>query len=145
MSSAIFSSRIRPEAGLRAVVLGSGLAFALVGVAIIAYLPLALQWRAAGAAAWLSASAFEWILVARAYRDSRSYTVFADGSIDIESAGGARMAAVFAAGSVVLPGIAWLRLRAADGRQWGELIRGNSGEDEDWRRFQVICRHVAAC
>lgn len=47
-------------------------------------------------------------------------------------------------GSVLLRNFAWLRLRGADGRLYSELFRGNSRESQDWRRLQLIWRHIGA-
>ncbi len=145
MSSATFSSEIRPDPILRGIVLGSGLVFAILGAITIALMPLSLALRTPAIVAWMALAVFEWRLARNAYRNSRCYRLYADGSIDIITADGGRRAAVYAAGSVILPGAAWLKVRAVDGRSWGELIAGNTRESKDWRRFQVICRHVAAC
>jgi hypothetical protein len=41
-------------------------------------------------------------------------------------------------GSMVLPGMAWLRLRLADGSRHSELLIGRRVEAERWHRMQLI-------
>jgi len=47
-------------------------------------------------------------------------------------------------GSVVLRNLAWLRLQAENGDVFVELLRGNARQSKEWRRFQVIWRHIGA-
>ncbi len=125
--------------------LGSGVLLGLVGALIIALLPLAVRWRVALAAGWTGVAAAGLARTAGAYRRSIGYRLYADGSIDVLLPGSGRVAAVYAAGSVILPRVAWLSVRAADGYRWGELIAGNPRKNKEWRRLLVICRLVPAC
>ena len=34
--------------------------------------------------------------------------------------------------------MAWIRIRLADGRKYGELLRGNAVIDKQWHRLQLI-------
>ena len=47
-------------------------------------------------------------------------------------------------GSVVLQNLAWLRLQADSGDNFVELLRGNARQSHQWRRLQVIWRHIGA-
>ncbi len=47
-------------------------------------------------------------------------------------------------GSVLLRNYVWLRLRGANGRLYSELIRGDARKSQDWRRLQLIWRHIGA-
>ncbi len=47
-------------------------------------------------------------------------------------------------GCVVMRKLAWLRLKPATGARYHELLRRNSLESEQWRRLQVIWRHLGA-
>lgn len=145
MSSAEYSASIKPDHRLRYLVLGSGALLAAIGVPVILLMPLAAHWRVLLLAAWLLMLAAELALTWRAYRDSRGYRLYCDGSIDIMRPDRGRRAAVYAAGSVIGTRLAWLRVRATDGTSWGELIAGNPRKNKEWRRFQVICRLVGAC
>jgi hypothetical protein len=126
-------------------VLGSGLLLAATGMLIIGCLPLQFAWRAGILAAGLLPAYAGLARTWRAYRRSTGYRLYADGSIDVLQADGGRRPAVYAAGSVILPGVAWLCVRAADGASWGELVTGKARSNRDWRRLQVICRQIAAC
>lgn len=134
-----------PERPLRCLVLGVGAVLGLTGAAMILTQTLPAPLRAALGLAWLAIAAGELWRTASAYRSSRAYRLHADGSIDILGPGGSRRAAVFASGSVVLPRLAWVSIRPASGRPWGELVRGDPRKNEEWRRLQVICRQLAAC
>ena len=46
-------------------------------------------------------------------------------------------------GSVVLPRLAWLRLRCPDGLTFGELLRGDAAVSEQWRHLQILWRQGA--
>jgi hypothetical protein len=71
--------------------------------------------------------------------------VYADGTVDILACDGSRKSGVYAAGSIAGRRIAWLRVRGSDGRLVSEIVARKTQESEEWRRFQVICRHVPAC
>jgi hypothetical protein len=51
-------------------------------------------------------------------------------------------------GGVLLSELGWIRLSVVlpDGRKLvlGEFVRGNARESADWRRLQVIWRHIGA-
>lgn len=123
----------------------SGALFALLGTAILTWLPLAGSWRILVAAVWLGSLAVDTRSYARAYRSPLRCRLYADGLVELVDPRGGRRRAELEAGSLVLARIAWLRLRTADGASWGELVAGNARKNKDWRRLQVICRLTAAC
>ena len=45
-------------------------------------------------------------------------------------------------GSVLCAKVAWIRIETANGRQFAELITGDSRQSQEWRRLQVIWRHI---
>jgi len=47
-------------------------------------------------------------------------------------------------GSMLLRRVGWIRWDDGCGRQYAELLRGRSRESDDWRRLQVIWRHIGA-
>jgi len=47
-------------------------------------------------------------------------------------------------GSVLLRKLGWVRLKDESGRVFVELVRGDARLSHDWRRFQVIWRHIGA-
>jgi hypothetical protein len=124
--------------------MSSGFALMLVGLVIVAGLPLPAAWRGLVMVAWCAVCGRELSHLASAYRQYRAVRIFSDGSTELCGAGTAVTSAQLLPGSIVLPGLAWLRLRLENGRTSGELLRGNIREDEAWRRLQVIWRHLGA-
>lgn len=144
-SSARFCSRIEPDPWLRLFVLGSAILLAACGAGLVASLPLPLHWRLLILAGFAGLTARELSVQLTACRRSRRFCLYCDATIDVECADGRRICASYAAGSVLLPGLVWLRIRAPDGSCWGELLAGNPRKNKDWRRLQVICRLMAPC
>ena len=124
--------------------MSSGFLLMLVGLLVIAGLPLSAAWQGLAMAAWGAACTRELRNLARAYRQYRAIRVYSDGTMETRPAETAVAGAQLLPGSIVLPGLAWLRLRLENGSTSGELLRGNIREDEDWRRLQVIWRHLGA-
>ncbi len=144
MSSNIYSAQITADKRLRAVVLFVGLALALLGAIMIAWLPTSVVVRALGLIGWFFWSGRELLTYWRVYARWSGLRVAADGTVEVQG-GGRHCAARVLPGSLVLDELAWLRIRADNGDQWGELIAGDHRESEEWRRFQVIFRHLNAC
>jgi len=144
VSSSTYSTHIAADDRLRGVVLLVGLALALLGAIMIAWLPVSVVGRILGLVGWFSWSGRELLTYWRVYGRWSGLSVAADGTIEVQG-GGCRSAARVLPGSLVLADVAWLRIRADNGDQWGELIAGNHQESEEWRRFQVIFRHLNAC
>lgn len=145
MSSSTFSAAINPERRLRRVVLFAAIVLAFLGAGLIMDFPIASSSRLILVSGWLVYSLAEAMRIATAYGNTLSYRIDADGSMDVLKADGGRQMAELAAGSFVLPRVAWLRVRTDSGAVWGELLVGNARENQQWRRFQVICRHRRAC
>lgn len=144
MSSTTYWAEIRPDLPCRRLVLIAGSLLALAGVPVILSLPVGPWPMLLLQGFWLAWSGRELVLLWRAQRRCSGYRLAAGGELQIWGAGGARPASLMP-GSVVLHEIAWLRIRDEQGRVWGELIRGKHRESEEWRRFQVIFRHLNTC
>ena len=144
MSSTTYSADLHPDPRLRRLVLGSGLLFCVAGVPLIATLGIASSGRAVLAAAWLAISARQWLSFRRAYAQNGILRVDADGGIRRRCDTGEWETLELLSGSVVTAGWAWLRLGRANGPNFAELLHGRARQSEDWRRFQVIWRHVGA-
>ena len=147
MSSSTFSAEIRLHSRLRRIVLISGVILALTGCGLILLLPfagLSLPVKAVVAAAWTFWSGRELLTHWRVYARWSVLTLYANGETELlgkQESGAARVLP----GSIILPDIAWLRIRAENGETWGELVAANPRESEEWRRFQVIIRHLNTC
>ena len=142
MSSPPYSADLRAEPLLRRIVLWSGIALSLTGVFLIATLSLPGSWRVVGSGVWAAFSIRELLALARAYRRYRALRIYSDGSIEVGMGDATTTGARLLPGSIVLPRLAWLRLRLDGGATSGELLRGNIGENEAWRRLQLIWRHL---
>ncbi len=144
MPSTPYSSELKADRTLRRAVVVAGAATAVIGLAIISAMDLARCWRLAAALAWCVASAHELFVITSGYKRFRGLRIYETGDIELLGADGRWCAAKALSGSVVLQRIAWLRLAPEKGRAYAEIVRGNSAEDEAWRRFQVIWRHLGA-
>jgi len=142
VSSSVFVVTIRSSEVLRQTVLLSGAGLGLLGAISIAMLPLDVEFRAFGAAAWLLVTGRDVWRLSRGYRRYRSILVDERGQATLCGPPGPDQAAELTAGSVLLQGVGWLRFRADDGTYHAELVAGNLRKNKDWRRLQVIWRHL---
>ena len=144
MSSNAYSAELRPEPCLRRVVLVAGMVLFLAGSLLVLLLPITFGFKAALAIIWLIICGYEWSSNWLAYARGGILRVDSGGGIERKCRDGCWRAAKLAAGSVVTPRLAWLRICAGRGHRYGELFRGDARENVDWRRFQVIWRHIGA-
>ena len=144
MSSNTYSTELRPERRLRRAVILTGLVANLLGLLIILSATIALHWRVLASLFWLLLGARELLDISAGHKRIKWICLDCDGSVELITRQGDRLAATLLAGSIVLPTLAWLRLQAHDGRRYYELIHGNISQDEQWRRLQVIWRHLGA-
>jgi len=124
--------------------MATGIAAAVGGIVAIAGLPFAGTWRILGAVIWSVASVVELSLVAKGHSNCQSLRIEQDGNMQIRMTNGCCMPATLSAGSAVLGAFAWLRFTAENGRRHVELFRRESPGNKDWRRLQVIWRHLGA-
>ena len=125
--------------------LGSGLLFALAGAGVFLTLPLPIVVTVPAAILWLCVSVASCIGLRRKYGRIAGYRLYADGSAEIVRADGRRIVGRIAPGTFLLPRLAWLRVSTPGSGRVAELISGDARAGQQWRRFQVICRHLAAC
>ena len=144
MSLHACSAELCPEPRLRRLVLASGILLFGIGLALIMQLPVAAGYKSLIAVCWSAICAYEWISNRLAYARCGILRIDAEGRIERSNSQGAWQVHRLRSGSVVLPRLAWLRLSAGDGLRYAELLRGDICESDDWRRFQVIWRHVGA-
>ena len=144
MLSSTFSTELEPEPRLRWLVLGSASTMLLVGLLIVYRLSVGPGIRFVVAGAWASIGLLELRRLVLGYRSCRRVRIYADGSAETADATGTWHSARFQPGSVVLDRFAWLRIDAGRGRRFAELLVGNSRKNNEWRRLQVIWRHLGA-
>ena len=144
MSSTAYFAEITPEPFLRRIVLWSGVTLAVAACLIILSLPVATWLRLAGCGLWVAMAGWELRQLQRAWRACRRLRFWAGGDIELLEGDGQWHAASLEAGSVLLRKAGWIRLRNRRGGRYGELLRGDARSCADWRRLQVIWRHVGA-
>jgi len=129
---------------MRRIVVASSWAVILTGLIVIISLPIDGWLRAAGSSIWLIVMGVELRVISSAHKRFGRIRVHSDGQIELQDNEGHWRAATIANGCVVTQKLAWLRLKPATGARYHELLRRNSLESEQWRRLQVIWRHLGA-
>ena len=109
---------------------------------MIISVPVHWALRLAATVAWIFAGGRELVIIYRGYRHYRLIRLYSPGQVSLQTTAGDWRAAELISGSIVLPGVAWLRMRTRDGRLHRELLIGKARGDDGWRRFQVIWRHL---
>ena len=142
MSSIAFSTDLLPDPRLRRIVLGSAIGLFALGLVIVATMSIAIPFRVALGSGWLLLAMRQLRILACHHARTGRIRIYADGSAEVAAAAGAWHAATLAPGSIVLDRIAWLRLECVDGTSGAELLTGNSRRNEEWRRLQMIWRHL---
>lgn len=143
-ASTSYSAEIRPDPRLRRVVLATGALLFLAGLALVPFVAVSPALQAVLAVAWVGLCGREWWLLRRAYASAGVLRIAAGGRVERQRCDGTWEPARLCAGSVVLPRIAWLRIVARSGLTYAELVRPKRDGSEDWRRLQVIWRHIGA-
>lgn len=144
MSSSIFSAELRPDLALRRVVLLSGGVLATVGVLLLASMPFHPLARTAASVGWLLCCAWELLTVRRGFTACLGLRVLANGKVLRLDPDGHWHPARLLPGSLLLRRAGWLVLDSGQGVRFVEPIRGGCRQSNDWRRLQVIWRHIGA-
>ena len=129
---------------MRRLLFAATLAAVLLGFLTIFSLPVSEFLRAAAGLVCLLVAGAEWVLISSAHKQYSCIRIHSDGAVELRDKDGNWQAATIASGCVVLQQLAWLRLKPASGGRYYELLRGNSRESKQWRRLQVIWRHLGA-
>jgi len=139
-----YSTELSPEPCLRRTVIATGLAASGIGLLLVAMLDIGALWRCLVSLAWICRSVRELWVIAGGYMRCKRIRIDSAGTVELLIGDVGWVPARLLAGSVVLDGIAWLRIESGNGRRYAELVRGDLHEDEAWRRLQVIWRHLGA-
>lgn len=142
--STSYFAEIRPDARLRRLVLLSGVLLFLAGLAFLPLLAVSAPLKGLLAAGWTGLCGFEWLSLRQGYAAGGALRIAAGGQVERQSPEGGWEPAQLCAGSVVLARIAWLRIATPRGRPYAELVSARGHASEDWRRLQVIWRHIGA-
>ncbi len=144
MSSTAYSACLDADAGLRRLTLVIALALATIGLLLIVTMPATAFVRAAAAAAWLLLCVRDLAGFRRGYGRYRRLVIDQERQIGLLDGDGNWRAARILPGSIVLRRYAWLRIRDEDGVVFAEPVRGRCRGNPQWRRLQVLWRHVGA-
>ncbi len=144
MSSNTYSADLRPDPWLRIIVLTSGRLLIAAGLVVILVLELEVAARAAACLLWIGVGRFELWRVQRGFDYCVALRVFPSGEIALLNSDQEWVSGTLQTGSLVLRNFAWLRMQMDSGQIIVELLRGDARERADWRRLQVIRRHIGA-
>ena len=144
MSSNSYSASLTPDPWLRIVVSISGRLLIAAGLALILILPIDVAERLAGSLAWAAIGWFEIRRLESGNEACRAIRVDSSGEFTILDNAGDPVPARLLTGSVLLRKLGWIRLESQNGQIFLELIRGDARQSQDWRRLQVIWRHIGA-
>jgi hypothetical protein len=131
---------------MRRVLAASALLAYLLGIVTICSLPVDGRLMALGALVWSLQGGIQWRLISSAHKRYRSVRIHSDGTAQLLDNSGEWHSATLCKECIVLSTFAWLKLKPAQGGTYCELMRGgargNSRENQQWRRLQVIWRHL---
>jgi hypothetical protein len=113
-----------------------------LGMVTIFSLPVDVRLRAFAATVLALWGGAQWLLITSAHKRYRRVRIDSDGTAALLHRGGEWHAAIICDDSIVLANYAWLKLKPAPGGTYCELMRAVSSEDKQWRRLQVIWRHL---
>jgi len=116
----------------------------VLGLGMILTLSVPLCWRVAAALVWAVINTRQLQLITRGHKRCRRIRIASGGTATMQAPDGRWFSATILHGSVVLRRIAWLRFAAEDGQHFAELMRRKYAGNEEWRRLQVIWRHLGA-
>ena len=142
MPSTAYSAELEPDPRLRRLVLVAGGVLTALGLSLLLTMNLPAWLRVGASIAWLFASLAEIARLRRSYRDYGRLRFDASGHCCVKDRRGEWQPAELRPGSVLLQKLGWLRLRIAGAVTLVELCRGDARTDRDWRRLQVLWRHV---
>ncbi len=144
MSSSSFSASLTPDPWLRIIVLVSGRFLVAAGLAVILTLSQEAALRAFASIVWLAAGRFELQRLQHGFVSCTAIRVFPDGGIELLDGDQEWVPGALQTGSVLLAKLGWLRFETESGRCFVELVRGDARQSQNWRRLQVIWRHIGA-
>ena len=143
-ASISYFAEIVPDARLRRLVLLTGVVLFLAGLACLPLMAVSVALKGLVAISWTCLCCYEWSAHWRGYAASVRLRIAPGGHVEQQLPGGAWQSARLCSGSLVLPQVAWLRIASPGERAYAELVSARSHASEDWRRLQVIWRHIGA-
>jgi hypothetical protein len=144
VSSNSYSACLIPDPWLRIVVSTSGRLLIAAGLALILVLAIDVALRVAGCLVWVALGRFELRRLEQGFDACKLIRIDSSAEIAILNGDGNWVPATLLTGSVLLRKLGWMRLKDQRGQSFLELIRGDARQSQDWRRLQVIWRHIGA-
>jgi hypothetical protein len=114
------------------------------GLALILVLAVEVELRAAGCFVWVLIGRFELRRLEQGFDACKAVRIHSSGEAMILCNDDNWVPARLMTGSVLLRRLAWIRLKDQSGRIFVELISGDARQSQNWRRLQVIWRHIGA-
>ena len=142
MSSNAYFAEFRPDLVLRRFVQWTAAAVGAVGVAVIAGLEAPFSIRFGGAALWLAILVAQLRSLRCGWSSCAGFRVHADGTVAVLGPDGEWCRGQLEPDGVLLRRWGWIRIRTGSGRPFAEPLRGSCRDSREWRRLQVIWRHV---
>jgi hypothetical protein len=144
VSSNSYSASLTPDPWLRLVVAVSGRLLIAAGLALILVLAIDVMLRAAGCIVWVLVGRWELRQLEQGFDACKGIRIDSSGDAMILNSDENWVPARLLTGSVLLRRLAWIRLQDQSGRIFLELISGDARQSQNWRRLQVIWRHIGA-
>ncbi|MEL7186825.1 MAG: hypothetical protein AAFN50_10410 [Pseudomonadota bacterium] len=144
MSSSTFSACLTPDPRLRRVIARSAVLFALIGVVLLWQLPYPgwVLWLAT--IGWLGSFARQLLRLRRGWSHCTAIRVLPGPVFEVRDTAGEWCVSELKSGSFLFARVAWLRLELADRDPLVELLLPAGRRCNNWRRLQVIWRHIGA-
>lgn len=144
MPSNAYFAELRPDTALRRFVTGFAAAAGLAGSGVIAGLGVPIGLRLCLLALWGASLGWQVRNLRHGWAQCVALRVHADGGVLVLDPGGAWRPARLEADGVLLRRWGWIRLRTESGRPFAEPLRGSCRGSREWRRLQVVWRHIGA-
>ena len=107
-------------------------------------LAIDVVFRAVGCLVWVAIGRFELRRLEKGFDACKAIRIDSSGDAMILDGDDNWVPARLLTGSVLLRKLAWIRLQDRNGRIILELIGGDARQSQNWRRLQVIWRHIGA-
>jgi len=138
MSSTVFEVVLRPDPRLRRYVFRTGIVLTLAGIILVACLQVAPLWRCLIGSIWLADCVRELRNLHMGQSQLCSLVLDSTGTIAATDRNGDHHELMLRTGSMILPGLAWLRVRYRSGKTHAELFTRTRMEPETWHRLQLL-------
>ena len=144
MSSKAYSASLTPDPWLRIIVLISGQLLIAAGLVLILTLEFGVAIRAIACVFWTLLGRFEMRRLQRGFASCAAIRIYPDGEVTVLNECQEWVPGRLQTGTMILRRFAWMRVQMANGSEIMEPLQGDARLSKDWRRLQVISRHIGA-